>query len=699
MMYTQQQIDEANKRNLVDFLWCHGESLEKSGREYRWKRHDSVTIQGNRWYQHSRNRGGYPVEFVEEFYGVTFPEAVGLLLEDEEIKHAEPVDIPKPPFVLPPKDETGENMRRYLLRDRKLKPDIVGHFVKAGDLYEDAVHHNVVFVGRDHEHVPQFACVRGTKDQFRMDIAGSNKAYGFAHVGTNKRLLVFEAAIDLMSFASLFDTWKECSLVSLDGVSPKAMVQFIANHPEIEEVFICLDNDEAGRLASIRLMDMVPLRCSVAQLIPRLKDWNEVLCDPSEDEQRYTIGIRREALAPECRDHALLSIDEIPMPTVGNTDHVPILDDEDYEKLNRMEDEMMANDLAYQNNSVPVDMQQAVLDPIPWEGIPVHVSSVRMICLNDVEQTDVQWLWFPYIPFGKITCMLGNPGCGKTYATMDLIAACTNGKLLPGMKQEMEPFNVIYQTAEDGLGDTVKPRLEAVGADLTRVFTIEDTDASVTLIDERVERAITENNVKLCVFDPIQAFLGANVDMNRANEVRPIFARLCKVAERTGCAILFIGHLNKANGQQSLQRGLGSIDIVAAMRSVLVVGKLKKDPDIRVMAHEKSSLAPNGTSLAFRMDDDDGLVWLGEYDVTADDLVDGIDGKEDKKEETKCAFAQNFVRELLAEGKEISCMEMDRLALKMGIPSRTLRDACKKMGTELVSWYPRRGLKMFKLAV
>lgn len=319
---------------------------------------------------------------------------------------------------------------------------------------------------------------------------------------------------------------------------------------------------------------------------------------------------------------------------------------------------------------------------------------LHTICLNDVVQTDVQWLWFPYIPFGKITCMLGNPGCGKTFAAMELIAACTNRKLLPGMLSEIEPFNVIYQTAEGGLGDTVKPRLAAVGADLKRVLTIDDTDASITLTDNRVEKAITQNHVKLCVFDPIQA-----LDMNRANEVRPIFARLGKIAERTGCAFLFIGHLNKASGQQSLQRGLGSIDIVAAMRSVLVVGKLKKDPDVHVMAHEKSSLAPNGTSLAFRMDTDDGLVWLGEYEVTADALVDGTDSKGEKKEDTKGSVARAFIREVLANGREMSCADMDRLALSRGIKTRTLRDVRSKMENELIIWYPQKGMKMFKLAV
>lgn len=147
-------------------------------------------------------------------------------------------------------------------------------------------------------------------------------------------------------------------------------------------------------------------------------------------------------------------------------------------------------------------------------------APVDMIYLNDVVQLMVNWLWYPYLPLGKLTAILGNPGEGKTYTVMNIIATCTNGGLLPGMEEPMEPVSVIYQTAEDGLGDTVKPRLIEAGADLTRVFSIDDTASLLTLSDERVERAIRENDVKLCVFDPLQAFLGANVDMNRANEVR-----------------------------------------------------------------------------------------------------------------------------------------------------------------------------------
>ncbi len=164
---------------------------------------------------------------------------------------------------------------------------------------------------------------------------------------------------------------------------------------------------------------------------------------------------------------------------------------------------------------------------------PSKPETVKIIRMSDVELTPVEWLWKPYLPFGKLSVLQGNPGEGKTYFAMHLAVACTNGKLLPNMER-MEPFNVIYQTAEDGLGDTVKPRLIEAGADLDRVLVIDDSDVQLTLSDERIEKAIIENNARLVIIDPIQAYLGADVDMNRANEVRPIFMRLGQVAQRTG---------------------------------------------------------------------------------------------------------------------------------------------------------------------
>lgn len=608
MTYTQAQIDKANAVDLEKFLRAQGETLVRSGKEYRWKAHDSLTVCGNKWFRHSQSRGGFPVDFVMEFYGKSFPEAVQMLTGEPGEAQPEADPAPSPAFRLPLRNVTNANILNYLTQERKLSPSLVNFFIAAGDIYEDSSHHNVVFVGRDADGHPRYASSRGIQEKFRQDAAGAEKAFGFAHRGTDKQLLVFEAPIDLLSFIELFPkNWQQHSYLSLGGVSGKALRQFLSERPDVERVFLCLDADKAGEDACKRLAALLPDTVSVTRIQPCMKDWNDVLVHRAEIPNRnyFKSIVLKEPSKPE---------------------------------------------------------------------------TVKIIRMSDVELTPVEWLWKPYLPFGKLSVLQGNPGEGKTYFAMHLAAACTNGKLLPNMER-MEPFNVIYQTAEDGLGDTVKPRLIEAGADLDRVLIIDDSEVQLTLSDERIEKAIVENNARLVIIDPIQAYLGADVDMNRANEVRPIFMRLGQVAQRTGCAILLIGHLNKAAGMQSLQRGLGSIDIAAAVRSVMFIGKLKHDPTMRILTHEKSSLAPPGVSLAFSLGDEGGFRWVGEYDITADEMLSGIE----PQRETKTQQAKDLICTLLAGGKQVLSEDIDKAALERGIPGRTVRDAKRELGDALKS--------------
>ena len=608
MTYTQAQIDKANAVDLEKFLRAQGETLVHSGKEYRWKAHDSLTVCGNKWFRHSQSKGGLPVDFVMEFYGKSFPEAVQMLTGEPGEAQPEADPAPSPAFRLPLWNVTNANILNYLTQERKLSPSLVNFFIAAGDIYEDAAHHNVVFVGRDADGHPRYASSRGIREKFRQDAAGAEKTFGFAHRGTDKQLLVFEAPIDLLSFIELFPkNWQQHSYLSLGGVSGKALRQFLSERPDVERVFLCLDADKAGEDACKRLTALLPDTVSVTRIQPCMKDWNDVLVHRAEIPNR------------------------------------------DYFKSIMLKE-------------------------------PSKPETVKIIRMSDVELTPVEWLWKPYLPFGKLSVLQGNPGEGKTYFAMHLAAACTNGKLLPNMER-MEPFNVIYQTAEDGLGDTVKPRLIEAGADLDRVLVIDDSDVQLTLSDERIEKAIIENNARLVIIDPIQAYLGADVDMNRANEVRPIFMRLGQVAQRTGCAILLIGHLNKAAGMQSLQRGLGSIDIAAAVRSVMFIGKLKHDPTMRILTHEKSSLAPPGASLAFSLGDEGGFRWVGEYDITADEMLSGIE----LQRETKTQQAKDLICTLLAGGKQVLSEDIDKAALERGIPGRTVRDAKRELGDALKS--------------
>ena len=250
-------------------------------------------------------------------------------------------------------------------------------------------------------------------------------------------------------------------------------------------------------------------------------------------------------------------------------------------------------------------------------------NGLKLIRMNEVEAEEVKWLWYPYIPFGKITVMQGDPGDGKTTAVLSIAAALTTGTALPESKVAAEPMSVIFQTAEDGLGDTVKPRLVQSGADCERVIVIDESDNELSLSDVRIEQAIIETGAKLFILDPLQAYLGADVDMHRANEIRPVLKRISGVADKTGCAILVIGHLNKGMGK-SQYRGLGSIDIQAAARSVLTVGRVKGKKYTRAIAQGKNNLAPEGETIGFELDPATGFRWLGVLPITIDELLSGI---------------------------------------------------------------------------
>ena len=240
--------------------------------------------------------------------------------------------------------------------------------------------------------------------------------------------------------------------------------------------------------------------------------------------------------------------------------------------------------------------------------------------------------------------------------------------------EDLESRLQSHRTTVDGLKTTMdsqNARMKAIRRDIP-----------LTLADERIARAIRENNAKLVIIDPVQAFLGADVDMNRANEVRPIFRSLGDIAQATGCAIVLIGHLNKAAGTQSTYRGLGSIDITAAVRSLLFIGKLKDNPTTRVLIHEKSSLAPPGQSLAFSLGDEKGFEWIGAYDITADELLAGTDTA---KTESKTAQAEMLILELLADGKKMPSAELEKAVNDRGISSRTMRTAKSRIGDRLVT--------------
>lgn len=314
-------------------------------------------------------------------------------------------------------------------------------------------------------------------------------------------------------------------------------------------------------------------------------------------------------------------------------------------------------------------------------------SNLKLINMEQVEIEKIDWLLYPFIPFGKVTIVQGDPGEGKTTMVLQIIAKLTKGEaVLPSDSDEsdleektmaLEPVNVIYQTAEDGLGDTIKPRLLSAGADCSRVMVIDDNDQALTMMDARLEEAIIKTNARLVVLDPIQGFLGTAVDMHRANEIRPLMKRVAVLAEKYHCAIILIGHMNKNSNGKSSYRGLGSIDFQAAARSVLIVGRIKDEPEIRVVCHVKSSLAPEGKSIAFRLDKDTGFEWIGEYDISADDLLSGDNRGQ------KIHAAKEFLKEILASGS-VAQTKVAEEAESRRIKKKTLWNAKKELEIDSV---------------
>lgn len=286
---------------------------------------------------------------------------------------------------------------------------------------------------------------------------------------------------------------------------------------------------------------------------------------------------------------------------------------------------------------------------------------------EDIKSERIDWLWYPYIPFGKITIIQGDPGEGKTSIILSVISALSNGERLP-FSNNCFLATSIYQNAEDDNYDTIKPRLEKLKANCRNVCFIENGDGINFDDSERIKEAILKANAKLLVLDPMQAFVGDGVDMNRANVIRPRLSKIKKVAEETGCAIVLIGHMNKNSTSKSTYRGLGSIDIFAAARSVLVVGRLDKESNIRAFAQLKNNLTAKGKTLFFKLEK--GTVeWLSECDLTADEILSG-----NIPTENKMYQAEEFLQRRLFN-EPVSVQLLFSEVEELGISIRTLKRA------------------------
>jgi energy-coupling factor transporter ATP-binding protein EcfA2 len=310
------------------------------------------------------------------------------------------------------------------------------------------------------------------------------------------------------------------------------------------------------------------------------------------------------------------------------------------------------------------------------------MPELKLKFFDEIAEEEVRWLWKPYIAFGKITVIQGDPGNGKTTLALAIAALISRREKMPTGDAPTFVGNIIYQSGEDNPQDTLKPRLAACGADCSKIACIE---ADGSLSPKLLEEAIVETNTKYVVLDPLQAFLTGKQDISSAKDMRPFLNELREVAARTGAAIVIVGHMNKGERSKSIYRGLGSIDITAQARSVLLVGKRKSDPGIRFMTQIKNNLSAFGKSVGFTMSDDGSVEFLGESDVQEEDLLSST-----LKKQTKFQLASQIISTMLEDGDKRS-NEIYDACLCAGVNSGTMQQVKRKLGVKSIhkpdDWY------------
>ena len=318
-------------------------------------------------------------------------------------------------------------------------------------------------------------------------------------------------------------------------------------------------------------------------------------------------------------------------------------------------------------------------------------ESINIVTLySDVKATRVRWLWNPFIAIGKITLLQGDPGDGKSTMMMNLIAELSNGGATPDGQPFGRPQKVIYQCSEDGLEDTIRPRLERAGADCSRVAYINEDICNLTLDDEMIRQTILGVNASLLVIDPFQAYLGDS-DLYNVTGMRRVMKKIGVWATAFDCAIILVGHLNKKTGQKELYRGLGSVDVMAMARSVIQIEESDEDPRIRYMRHVKSSLASPGKKLAYCIDSGGTMKWISSEEKD----IKEYDGNRQDPMVKKTETVAVLLVQMLSAGPRTATSILDAFSQK-DISERTVNNVKKMMG---IKSYRKNGQWFWKLSV
>ena len=319
-------------------------------------------------------------------------------------------------------------------------------------------------------------------------------------------------------------------------------------------------------------------------------------------------------------------------------------------------------------------------------------KELKIISSTNVEVREINWLWYPFIPRGKVTILQGDPGEGKSTFMLTLTAYLTRGESLPftGCGEPPDPITVLYQSTEDDYDDTIVPRFIKAGGFRERLAFIDESEYPLTFDDDRILEGIKQTGAKLLVLDPLASYIG-DCSLNASNEVRQKFNALINAARETDCAIVVVNHMNKMPGLKAIYRTPGSIDVAGAVRSILLLARDPDEEDKRYLVQTKMNLASKGDALEFRIEDG-GIKFTGITDKTADeilrkqDFVSGI-GRPD----VKLQEAKEVIEELLAAGTAVPAEDCEAVLKKNGIRRSTAQTAKRELGIESVRiqdrWY------------